>query len=482
MARPDDRRPHRRRRAATALVGLGLAVGLALGTATAAAAYNPVKICGGNLKCRVVDVLDRGLFNETLFSHTRVTEAWNQLLDEGCSDVADVVVGGTFGENGAPEKSVPAGFAEHVKNRCAIVVHYELEGPVIDAQAYEDSVEHGRKALAIVLNRVDTLRTAAGKTSRLRVWGHSKGAAIVESTWRMEARNNNTKFITTLNGVDRYVDACPSNNCYYFGFGYPWEMERANRFSISTVTAGMWSSTTDGYISKPATSNSHWWRLTTFTNLSDPIYECTLGCAWDLVVNARCHRYEGLLASEGYAYFDAWNAYTASSARPDSRWEGDRCGAVGDVGTFLVTLPDTAIPIAERTIVALEWTVPAGSWHVLSDLHVRIRDGSDIALWARFDEARGTLSLFQEPQEGFGPERALGSAAVLASSFASVHLPGSRVRAEGPTAPTMLLELEVSFHGRAAARTFVVEVAATDDLGNIQEFAPAGTLSVTERR
>ena len=475
MARHDDRR------ASGTLLGLVLALGLALGTPTATAAYNPVKICGGNLKCRIVDVLDRGLFNETLFSNARVTEAWNQLLNEGCSDVADVVVGGTFGENGAPEKSVPAGFAEHVKNRCAIVVHYELEGPVIDAQAYEDSVEHGRKALAIVLNRVDRLRAAAGKTARLRVWGHSKGAAIVESTWRMEARNNNTKFITTLNGVDHYVDACPSNNCYYFGFGYPWEMERANRFSISTVTAGMWSSTTDGYISKPATSNSHWWRLTTFTNLSDPIYECTLGCAWDLVVNARCHRYEGFLASEGYTSFDAWNAYTASSARPAPLWEGDRCGAVGDVGTFLVTLPD-AIPVVERTIVAVEWTVPTGSWHVLSELHVRIRDGSDIALWARFDEARGTLGIFKELQEAFGPERPLGSAAVLASSFASVHLLGSRVRAEGPTAPTMLLELEVRFHGRAAGRTFVVEVAATDDLGNIQEFVPAGTLTVTDRR
>jgi hypothetical protein len=293
-----------------------------------ALAYNPLKFCGGNLKCQIVDVLDRDIFNNTLFSSQRVTDAWNQLHGLGCQDVADVVVGGTFGENGAPDKSTPAGFAEHVKDRCTIVVHYELEGPVIDAQAYEDSVEHGRKALAIVLNRLDALRAAAGKTARLRVWGHSKGAAIVESTWRMEARNGQTKFITRLNGVDRFVDACPSDNCYYFGFGYPYERERTNAFSISRATASTWTSSTDGYIDKPASSHAHWWRLTTFTNLSDPIYECTLSCAADLVLNSHCHQYENFLSDEGYSYFDAWNAYTSASTRPARRFLGDRCGPV----------------------------------------------------------------------------------------------------------------------------------------------------------
>lgn len=51
-------------------------------------------------------------------------------------------------------------------------------------------------------------RTAAEGGRALRVWGHSKGAAIVESTWRMEARNGQTEFISTLGGQDYYVDAC----------------------------------------------------------------------------------------------------------------------------------------------------------------------------------------------------------------------------------------------------------------------------------
>ena len=289
-------------------------------------AYNPVTQCGSNTKCRIVDVLDRDLFNNTHYSNWRVSQAWDQLRMSGCKDVADVVVGGTFGENGAPDKSVPAGFAEHLMDRCTLVVHYELEGPVIDAQAYEDSVEHGRKALAIILNKLDRLRVAAGKTERLRVWGHSKGAAIVESTWRMEARNGHTKFITRLNGKDYYVNACPSNNCYYFGFGYPYEMEHTNRFSISRATSSTWDSETDGYIEKPAPEQNQWWRLTTFTNLSDPIYECTWSCAWDLVVNSYCHRYENFLRTEEYSYFDRWNTYTSNSGWPSPRWKKNQCG------------------------------------------------------------------------------------------------------------------------------------------------------------
>jgi hypothetical protein len=271
-------------------------------------------------------VLDRTLTNQTRYSQKRVKEAWSKLVPSRCSDVSDIVVGGTFGENGSPRNSIPGGFAEHLKNRCVIVVHYELEGPVIDAAAYEDSTEHGRKALALVLNRVDRLRTQNGKKGRLRVWGHSKGAAIVASTWRMEARNGKTKYITTLNGKKRYVDACPSNRCYYFGFGYPRKMEIGSRFSISRVTGSMWSSGTGGQIIKPPSKQNAWWRLTSFTNATDPIFTCTLKCAWDLVTKSRCHFYNKFLRDKGYSYFDGFNRYGSRSSRPSPRMIGDKCG------------------------------------------------------------------------------------------------------------------------------------------------------------
>jgi len=310
----------------TFLFSLVLISGLILSYYGISHAYNKVRTCGTNSKCRIVDVLDRSILNVTSYSQSRVLEAWNQLVPRRCNDVADIVVGGTFGENGSPGSFTPAGFAGHLSRRCVIVVHYELEGPVIDAQAYEDSVEHGRKALAIVLNKVDRLRTQKGKRSRLRVWGHSKGAAILASTWRMEARNGKTKYITTRHGKKRYVNACPSNKCYYFGFGYPRTMEIKNRFSISKATGSMWSRNSKGKITKPPASQNQWWRLTTFTNDSDPIFTCKLGCAWNLITRGNCHRYRKFTRNKGYSYFDRWNNYSANSTYPKPLIVGNRCG------------------------------------------------------------------------------------------------------------------------------------------------------------
>jgi hypothetical protein len=266
-------------------------------------------------------VLDRTWYGETVYSTSGVVEAWNQLRPSQCSDVYNVVVGGTFGENGAPDKSTPAGFAGHIGSRCAIVVHYELEGPVIDAQAYEDSVEHGRKALALVLNKLDSLRTAAGKTGKLRVWGHSKGAAIVESIWRVEARNGQKKTITSSYSVN----PCPSDNCYYFGFGYPYQQELNSRFTLSHDTAEMWSYWSRGYIEKPTLDNNQWHRLTTYSNYSDPIYTCSWGCAGDLLLNNRCHLYDNLLTSTSYSDFDGWNLASELDAWRAPLWKGDVC-------------------------------------------------------------------------------------------------------------------------------------------------------------
>jgi hypothetical protein len=322
---PPEDRPGRRSPAAP----VGFGGSLLLLSASAGHAYNAVKQCGDNERCRIVDVLDRGaITGNTYFSAGRVTEAWTDLTrNQGCDDVMDIVVGGTAGENGAPDKSVPAGFAEHLMSpdRCTIVVHYELEGPVIDALAYDDSVEHGRKALAITLNRIDMLRSQAGKSDYIRVWGHSKGASIVESTWRMEARNGRTKFITRLNNRNYYVNACPSNRCYYFGFGYPRGQEEASRFSISRATASTWTDSTDGWIAKPEKHHNHYWRLTTFTNLSDPIYECVGNgeCAGAIVSD--CHRYEAYLRSVDYGDLDFWNRWGFF----DLPWENlrNQCGA-----------------------------------------------------------------------------------------------------------------------------------------------------------
>ena len=51
--------------------------------------------------------------------------------------------------------------------------------------------------------------------------------------------------------------------------------------------------------------------------------------------------------------------------------------------------------------------------------------------------------------------------------------------ADGPTDPSVTLD--VSFEKKAGGRTYVVEVRARDDLGNVQDWKRAGTVTVTRR-
>src|SRR5207247_7527470 len=61
---------------------------------------------------------------------------------------------------------------------------------------------------------------------------------------------------------------------------------------------------------------------------------------------------------------------------------------------------------------------------------------------------------------------------------ATVHLAETSVVGSGPKGPSVTLNLALSFKPQAAGRSYVVEVAATDDLGNQQGFAPAGSLTI----
>ena len=349
-----------------AVVGAALALaGLA---ATEAAAYEPLRTCAAGYRCFVVDVLDRDYFwpGQIRWSSRRVKEAWDRLHDEhGCEDVQDVVVGGTLGEDGAPNAEHPGGFAAHLGDRCAMVLDYRLGGLHIDQVDYHGSTNHGRKSLAVLLNRLDRLRTQAGKSGRIQVWGHSKGAAIVESTWYKEAYDEQVQFVgRRSNGEKRYIDACPSNSCQYFGFGYPRGQELASPNQVSVDTAEMHGSTWDKYIIKPK-DHYEGWRLTSFTNLGDPIYECSadwlpdLGAFQDLVENAapwvpdwfvgslgwsplaeflaaninclpamlaNCHQYENFIERTGYDDLHMYNRYGRYFVRKPE-YVGNCCGS-----------------------------------------------------------------------------------------------------------------------------------------------------------
>lgn len=152
------------------------------------------------------------------------------------------------------------------------------------------------------------------------------------------------------------------------------------------------------------------------------------------------------------------------------------------VGTFVLNPPGTAIDAGDRTKLALDWTVPDGaSWHTLQDVQLRFRNFFGTMAIVSFHEADRTLSLFNPPSGKFGPAMAVGSNAVLSNQYVSIFLTTSTVTAAGPTSPTVTLTLDIEFKRLLAGHPVVIEAAASDDFGNVQDFAFAGTLNVRDR-
>ena len=148
-------------------------------------------------------------------------------------------------------------------------------------------------------------------------------------------------------------------------------------------------------------------------------------------------------------------------------------------GSFSIDPPEATGAANETLGYTFTWVVPEPqAWRALRTLDLRIRDDHETILWVRWDEASNTFSLFNESTRRFGPAFEAGSNSHLATSAAKLILANTSVIPGGPTAPNVTLNLAISFKPRAAGRTYVVEVAATDDLSNQEDFKQAGTLTV----
>ena len=67
----------------------------------------------------------------------------------------------------------------------------------------------------------------------------------------------------------------------------------------------------------------------------------------------------------------------------------------------------------QRYASALDWTVPAGSWHTLNNVDLQLRDRLGTVALIRFHEADNTVSLFDPVSGSFGPAKAIGSPGFL---------------------------------------------------------------------
>lgn len=149
------------------------------------------------------------------------------------------------------------------------------------------------------------------------------------------------------------------------------------------------------------------------------------------------------------------------------------------VGTFALDPGEADAAVHQPLSYAFSWTVPDPlNWHDLRSLQLRIRDGDDVILSARFEEASGLFSLFNQASGDSGPGVAPGSSQRLETSDAILYMAETAVNASGPTSPTVTLHLSLGFKPSTAGRSFVVEVAAIDDSGAETGFVAAGTVTV----
>jgi hypothetical protein len=185
---------------------------------------------------------------------------------------------------------------------------------------------------------------------------------------------------------------------------------------------------------------------------------------------------------------ESTETYVATLSSPVNAALGSAFQATGSIrdndgvfiGTFDLSPIEGSVAALDRLTYAFSWTVPEPeNWHDLRDLQFRIRDGDDIILWIGFNEADRTFSVYNQAAKSFSDAKAAGSNERLETAWAVLELARSSVVASGPTSPTVTLNLALSFKPRATGRTFLVEVAASDDLGHEEEFKEAGTLTVT---
>jgi len=148
------------------------------------------------------------------------------------------------------------------------------------------------------------------------------------------------------------------------------------------------------------------------------------------------------------------------------------------LGSVGLTPSAATIGVHDRLTYQVTWTVPPPlNWHDLASVELRLTDAEGIALWVQFNGTDQTLALLNSEGRRVGPAFSPGRRGSLESSNAKVHLHDSSVQGSGATGPSVTLTLDVSFKHRAAGRSYLVEVLATDSAGH-EQIEVAGTLTV----
>ncbi len=147
--------------------------------------------------------------------------------------------------------------------------------------------------------------------------------------------------------------------------------------------------------------------------------------------------------------------------------------------TFSLTPRDSQVAVGQHLPLTLTWTVPKHEvWTDLKTIQLRFKQDKGVALWVQWDQEPNTFRLVDPDTGQLGPPASPGASAVLETTLAALYLAETSVQGGGPKAPNVDLNLSLAFKPPTKGRTFAVDVAASDDFGNQDPFAPAGTVAV----
>jgi len=165
------------------------------------------------------------------------------------------------------------------------------------------------------------------------------------------------------------------------------------------------------------------------------------------------------------------------------------------VGSFDVSPADAVLQSGEKVNYTVVWTVPDGEvWRDLKNIQFRLRQGSKVPLWLKWDETTNTFSACTSVgrnSNGNANETAdelashaictagesPGSHVSLETEFGQLDLADTTVTGSGLTGQTVTLNLAI-IPGPEARGQYDVELAASDDFGRQDKFTGASELQV----
>ncbi len=157
----------------------------------------------------------------------------------------------------------------------------------------------------------------------------------------------------------------------------------------------------------------------------------------------------------------------------------------GPVGNFELTPGDSTVEAGDVLQLTLKWSTPEHSnWRDLKTLQLQLVSGGRLGFDLLWNQLANTFQVLDTNTNGNRPDGLPGEHAVLEGRVARLLLEGTTVKGSGPAGHDVTLTLPIVLKEPAAGRnpeTYDIQVAATDDSGNSQPFAIAGTVTVVRR-